>query len=470
MDTYRAFLAIIISFVILLGYQYLFVGFDKPPIPAETSAPKSAETAVAQNAPATAEPPIPQPELQAAPKPVVASRPAKDITVDTDLYTAILTENGGAIKSFILKEHKETNKKDSPGKQLVMTKPEQGLPLKFSWGSVVGQDVLYDFDRQEVSFGGDGKATLSMKARTENGLEIERIYTFDKKQYLIDLVVKVTNTSGGALQGIPQLHQVNTPFEGTNAASQFLFAGPAAFVSGVLQEVKSKEFAEGAKTLQGKVDWVGYEGNYFLSAIVPLGDAGTSFTMQGTEDLTTIQVAGNLDTLQQGAAKEYAYHIFIGPKKLTLLKEIGFNLDKALNFGWFDVIAKPTLWLLNFFYGFVSNYGIAIILVTVLFKAVFWPITQKGMKSMKNMQKLQPKMVKLKEKYKGDPAKMNQEVMNLYKTYKVNPLGGCLPMILQIPVFFRIIQGSSAVHRIASCPIHALDYRSLDARQTVDRF
>jgi len=96
------------------------------------------------------------------------------------------------------------------------------------------------------------------------------------------------------------------------------------------------------------------------------------------------------------------------------------------------------LWLLNFFYGFCRNYGIAIILVTVLFKAVFWPITQKGMKSMKNMQKLQPKMVKIKEKYKDDPARMNQEVMSLYKTYKVNPLGGCLPMVLQIPIFFAL--------------------------------
>jgi YidC/Oxa1 family membrane protein insertase len=209
-------------------------------------------------------------------------------------------------------------------------------------------------------------------------------------------------------------------------------------MGGALQEVKSKEFAEGPKTLQGKMDWAGYEGNYFLTAILPVGDAGENFTMQGTEALTTMQVAGNLDTLQPGVAKEYSYHIFYGPKKLNLLKEIGFNLDKAVNFGWFDVVAKPTLWLLNFFYSFTRNYGIAIILVTVLFKAIFWPITQKGMKSMKNMQKLQPKMVKIKEKYKGDPARMNQEVMSLYKTYKVNPLGGCLPMVLQIPVFFAL--------------------------------
>jgi YidC/Oxa1 family membrane protein insertase len=160
--------------------------------------------------------------------------------------------------------------------------------------------------------------------------------------------------------------------------------------------------------------------------------------MQGNDDLTRMQLAGSLDTLQPGTEKEYKYHVFYGPKKLTMLKTIGYNLDKSINFGWFDILAKPTLWLLNWLYAFCHNYGVAIILVTVLFKAVFWPISQKGMKSMKNMQKLQPKMVKIKEKYKNDPAKMNQEVMSLYKTYKVNPLGGCLPMVLQIPVFFAL--------------------------------
>ncbi len=438
MDTYRAFLAIIISFVILLGYQYFFVGFDKPPAPTETVVKKSEKTAPEKSTVIPAESTNPLTEQKAAVKPVTASRPAREITVDTDLYTAILTEDGGAIKSFILKEHTETIKANSGGKQLVVTDPEKGFPLKFSWGSAVTQDLQYDSDSEEVTFGENGKAVLTMKAQAENGLEIERAFTFDTKKYLIDLAVKVTNTSAQPLQGIAQLHQINSPFEGTKSAVSLLFSGPAAFISGALQEVKSKEFAEGAKTLQGKMDWAGYEGNYFLCAILPLEDAGATFTMQGTEALTTMQVAGNLDTLKPGAAKKYSYHIFYGPKKLTLLKEIGFNLDKAVNFGWFDVMAKPTLWLLNFFHDFFGNYGIAIILVTVLFKAVFWPITQKGMKSMKNMQKLQPKMVKIKEKYKNDPAKMNQEVMGLYKTYKVNPLGGCLPMVLQIPVFFAL--------------------------------
>lgn len=440
MDTYRALLAIVISFVILIGYQYFFVGFDKPSVPVatETKVERNQKTEAGKNAELPAVITNPQPEQKPVVQPASASRPAREITVDTDLYTAVFTEAGGAVKSFILKEHTETIKAKSPGKQLVMTKPDQGFPLKFSWGSAVASDLLYDSDTQKVEFGDDGKATLTMKAQAGNGLEIERTFTFYAKKYLIDLTVKVTNTSAQPLQGMAQLQQINSPFEGQTAGSSLLFTGPATFLGETLQEIKSKEFVDGAKTLQGKMDWAGYEGNYFLCAILPLKDAGATFTMQGTEALTSTQVAGNLDTLQPAQAKEYSYHIFYGPKKLKLLQEIGFNLDKAVNFGWFDVVAKPTLWLLNFFYSFCRNYGIAIILVTVLFKAIFWPITQKGMKSMKNMQKLQPKMVKIKEKYKDDPARMNQEVMNLYKTYKVNPLGGCLPMILQIPVFFAL--------------------------------
>jgi len=439
MDTYRAFVAIIISFVILLGYQYFFVGFgNKSPAPVEQTQEQPAVVAPGKTADTAPSLTAPSAEPASAAAPVKPDRPAREITVETDLYIAIITEDGGAIKSFVLKEHTESIAKDSPGKELVRTTANQGLPLKFAWGSAAPADLLYDSAAQEVVFGKDGKAVLTMKAGAGNGLEIERKFTFDTQSYLIDLAVKVTNTSNQPLQGIAQLHQVNSPFEGDNASSKFLFAGPSAFINGQLHEVKAKEFADGAKTISGKIEWAGYGSNYFLCGIMPVADSGVSFTMQGTDALSATVVAGNLDTLQPGQAQEYAYHVFYGPKKLTLLQDLGYNLDKAVNFGWFDIIAKPTLWLLNFFYGFFRNYGIAIILVTVLFKAVFWPITQKGMKSMKNMQKLQPKMVKIKEKYKDDPAKMNQEVMNLYKTYKVNPLGGCLPMVLQIPIFFAL--------------------------------
>lgn len=440
MDTYRAFLAILISFVILFGYQFFFVGFDKPKPADKPTKQATADTTKPAPAVQPAAPAVAKVPDVAPPPAVVYDRTPREITINTDLYTATLSEDGGTITSFVLKKQTETNAKNSPGMQLVTTNAAEGFPLQFSWGSVVGSRVLYNSDAQAIQLSKDkDKAELRMTANAGNGLQVERIYTFNNTNYLIDLAIKVKNTSDHIVQGTPQLALVNTPFGGgSGSTNRFMFNGPAAFFNGGLQEVKAKEFADGPKILKGAIDWAGYEGTYFIWALLPKDSDGATFTMQGNQDLTRTQLDGTLDTLQPKTEKGYDYHVYCGPKKLTMLKSIGHNLDRSVNFGWFDVIAKPTLWLLNLFYSFTHNYGVAIILVTVLFKAVFWPISQKGMKSMKNMQKLQPKMVKIKEKYKSDPTRMNQEVMNLYKTYKVNPLGGCLPMVLQIPVFFAL--------------------------------
>jgi YidC/Oxa1 family membrane protein insertase len=443
MDNYRAFLAILISFVILLGYQYFFVGFDQPAAPPQP-APAPTTTAVqpsnAPPPPTSVPPTVPAVATAPAPPPAGYDRQPREITVETDLFSAVISEDGGAIRSFVLKEHKETHAPDSKGMQLVKTDVAQGAPLQFSWGTLVGTQLLYGSEVESIKLSaGDNKKELRLAARTSSGLVIERVFGFANDSYLIDFKVTVKNTTEGVLQGTPQMHLIGKQFLGVDSPAEgFLFAGPASYISGQLHEVPADDFKAGPKTLQGAIDWAGYVSNYFLCGLIPLEGSAASFTMQGNNDLTRMQLAGNLDSLQPGAEKEYKYLVFFGPKKLTMLKELGYNLDKSLDFGWFDILAKPTLWLLNWFYTYFHNYGVAIILVTIVFKAVFWPISQKGMKSMKNMQKLQPKMAKIKEKYKGDPAKMNQEVMSLYKTYKVNPLGGCLPMVLQIPVFFAL--------------------------------
>jgi YidC/Oxa1 family membrane protein insertase len=143
-------------------------------------------------------------------------------------------------------------------------------------------------------------------------------------------------------------------------------------------------------------------------------------------------------SLAPQASFTVAYRLYFGPKDLDILKAQGSRLDEVINFGWFSAIAKPLLHTLQFFYKYVGNYGLAIIIITVILKALFYPLTNKSYKSMKDMQKLQPKMAELKEKYKNDRDAMNKAVMELYKTHKVNPMGGCLPMVIQIPVFFAL--------------------------------
>jgi YidC/Oxa1 family membrane protein insertase len=128
----------------------------------------------------------------------------------------------------------------------------------------------------------------------------------------------------------------------------------------------------------------------------------------------------------------------MGPRDLDILKKLGKKLDQVIHFGFFDIIAKPLHFLLRYFNRFVHNYGVSIIILTVLIKIIFWPLTHKSFKSMKEMQKLQPLMVKMREKYKDDKEQMQRELMGLYKTYKVNPMGGCLPLLIQIPVLYAM--------------------------------
>jgi YidC/Oxa1 family membrane protein insertase len=439
MDMYRAFLAILISFVILLGYQYFFIG----PAQEQVAPEQTSEQAQPEQQPPQAQITAPPPQVQTQPAvpqpaPAAVQRPAQEVKIDTELYTATISEKGGVINSFLLKDFREERDKDAAGVNLVKTDQTQGYPLSFSWGSVVDRNTLYTFDSTEVQFDSTtNKATLTLRGTSPGGLEITRTFHFDRTNYLIDHQVTVVNNSGQVLQGAAGLHQINLPFGKITKASNWLFRGPSMFGEAGLQRFKLKEFEDGPQTVKSAIDWVAYEGTYFMTGIIPTQNS-QSITMNAVEELVTIDLQGALETLAPGATNTYDYKLFYGPKKLTMLNEVGFNLGKIVYFGWFDIIAKPMLYLLNWFYSVVHNYGVAIILVTIILKAIFWPITQKGLKSMKNMQKLQPKVVKLKEKYKDDPTRMNQEMMSLYKTYKVNPLGGCLPMVLQIPVFFAL--------------------------------
>jgi len=143
-------------------------------------------------------------------------------------------------------------------------------------------------------------------------------------------------------------------------------------------------------------------------------------------------------SLAPGQSVTVAHKLFVGPKDIDVLKSQGSSLEQSLDLGWFTVLAKPMLHSLKFFYRYVQNYGLAIIIITIILKILFFPLTHKSYKSMKEMGNLQPKMAALKEKYKNDRDAMNRAVMELYREHKVNPLGGCLPMVVQIPVFFAL--------------------------------
>jgi YidC/Oxa1 family membrane protein insertase len=445
MDSKNAFLAILLSMAVLFGYQLLFPPQQAaPPAPAQTAAPQTVpdQTPAAPYSAA----------ISAAERPVdrdggteSEQRPARDIEVTTGLYSAVVSEKGGTIKSFRLNEYREDIDSDSPRKELIGVAGQgKELPLFFSWGAdpaTVVRVPVYEAALTKIATGQGGQAVLTMTGRLPGDLTVTRTMTFNDDNYLLDLVVEVVNNSDTALQGKPYLSLTGHPFS-ADAKNTRLFNGPAVLVADSLEEIKVKDLQEdGPVTLQGDVVWTAYEDTYFMMAVAPDRKTPGNHSVRlaaGDGQKVENVLFGAAEVIAPGSSRQYRYTAYIGPKKMDGLKAAGHEFDRAINFGWFGFVAKPVLFLLNLIYKFVRNYGVAIILVTVLIKLVFWPITQKGMKSMKDMQKLQPKLTKIREKYKGDKERLAQEQMKLYQTHKINPLGGCLPMVLQIPVFFAL--------------------------------
>ncbi len=438
MDMHRAFLAIALSFIIMLGYQYFFIG--SPAQQQDGQGQPGTEQAVPGNSPAVSQPVMIAPSVTAQPQLAAVDVNARDILIDTPLYSAVINEQGGGFKSFVLKKYKQKNSATSANLDLVQTELPAELPLLFTLDNGSAAILpLYKANRETLSVvAGEQPRSIALKSALHDGIEITQTLTFDPESYLVDINYEVNNNSEHPVQISPAMTLVNAPFVAEESASRYMFSGPVAYVDGQLTEVKGNKLSDGVQTLQGNVEWSAYEDNYFIFAVMPQQAGSRIVTMSGTEEKVRTVISEGLITLNPGDSKGFGYKSYVGPKKLEILEEAGSNLSRAVNFGWFDVLAKPMLTLLNFFHLYFKNYGVAIILLTVLIKLVFWPITQKGMKSMKNMQKLQPKVAKLKEKFKSDPQKMNQEMMALYKSYKVNPLGGCLPMFLQIPFFFAL--------------------------------
>jgi YidC/Oxa1 family membrane protein insertase len=276
---------------------------------------------------------------------------------------------------------------------------------------------------------------LTFLWRSPTGVVIQKTYSFDAASYVVGLDVTVKNGSGRSIQD-----RLTISLNGRTPGDERLysFQGPSALIDDELQQIKIKKIKD-QNTFDGKIKWIAIQSRYFMSGLIPdqIEEARLQLSLKSDEFIAA-QYQLPEKAISSGNQYTYKYRLFIGPKKISYLKSVGNNLERLIDFGWFDFIARPCLWLLNLFYSVIPNYGVAIIILTILVKVLLWPLGQKSYKSMSEMKKLQPLMKEIREKYKDDKQRMNQEVMGLYKTYKINPLGGCLPMIVQLPVFFAL--------------------------------
>ncbi|MEE9527907.1 MAG: membrane protein insertase YidC [Syntrophobacteria bacterium] len=452
----RVLLAIVLCIIVLVLWEKFFVP-KRQPAPPSTS-PAVEQVPPAPTKPDQAKPTVPKIPTSEAPAPSTPSFPApaahtgRDVRVETPLYRAVFTETGARLKSFVLKRYRETIEEDSPGKELVKTSKIEDLPLAFNFMDrpVAALNLApYVADsKTSVTVSEGQNHTLTFSYEAPGWLRITRQYHFVADSYLIDLSVSVENL-GDPWENAPTLSLISLPLS-AGGGSRYTFQGPSLLVNNELEEVKFKKI-KGEEKFPGPIDWVAYTGQYFIMALLPVNLTPNHAQLEALDPATQmvgVTLIGPKIALQPGVQQQFNYKLYLGPKEVNTLKAADPRLAKAVNFGWFDIIAQPLLVCLKFFNRYLHNYGYAIILLTLLIKLLFWPLTHKSYVSMKAMKKLQPKMQKIREKYKDDKEKMNQEVMQMYRTHKVNPIGGCLPMVLQIPVFFalyRLLYSSIAI-------------------------
>ena len=364
--------------------------------------------------------------------------------VDTPLYTVTIVSTGARVESFQLKRHRQTVNPHSPPMDLI---PSQGvgyLPLavdflKHPKWSFATRTFSSEAPALNTLGAAQKECVLTFFSEIPGTARVVKTYRFRADTYTVDMEVTVENLSGSTIADQLGISSYAMPFDAKE--SSYNRAHVTVLQQKELENIDRKSLAKETPVFEAPVRWMAFQNNYFLQAMVPVAEAHYKLVPRLLNPkLGLVQMVYLTDPFQlapKGTATVKNLYYF-GPKEMDQLKRAGHDLERALDFGWFTFLAKPLLIFLKWLYKYSHNYGVAIIILTVVIKILFWPLTHKSYKSMQMMKKIQPKMAQIREKYKDDREKMNQELMMLYRTYKVNPLGGCLPMVLQIPVFFAL--------------------------------
>lgn len=444
----RVIVFLILSLVIILGYEYLLkeLGLAPPPPPIESeqpSAPAPAQPAPPAGASAAPAPSSAPAAVQAPGKggPSAPAAPAataeETVEVRTNLFRAVFTNKGAEVKSWELARYLTSDPKDPKPIQLKYLEGKFRGPLSLQTGDAALdaklRDGLYRVERDFSTLDAGnptGHLTLSYQL-PDSPRRVTKTFTFHHDSYLVDVAVKTEGITGAVELGL------GTNFGVVEWGEGFIgLIGPATFVDDQLE----KSLPDGEAERKGDVRWVALQDKYFLSVLLPTGATAAVVRKEGDK-----LVSAGVRYTVAGDGKLTA-RLFAGPKEYDTLKGLNAGLEDTIDFGWFiygswgivKAVAKPLFYVLRFINESTHNYGFTIILLTVAIKLFFVPLQYKSYKSMKEMQLIQPKVVALQAKYKDDRERLNRELIKLYRDHKVNPVGGCLPMLLQMPVFVAL--------------------------------
>ena len=428
----RVLIAVVLSIAVMYGYSILF------PPPQQLQPEKGLTPAVSQQAESS---PV---KIQTLPGeapstvPVTTVETVKNVTVETDVFRAEFSTLGGALKKLTLKQYKDQI--GAAGKEIVLiNESNQNLfTLSSEYPGFASSPVQYSATSANISLAGAEKKSIDFSLVTPAGVHLIKRYTFIGTGYGIALDNIIQNRSASVQDGSLLTLLRNHSVKPTEDAGRYEVFGPTTLSETGIAFDAIADLAKAEKTYSKTVKWTGFGDKYFLDAVLSKDNSIHSVSMKDANGVLEQRISSAKISLNPGTESTISYNLYIGPKDIDILKAQGERLEEVIDLGWFAIIAKPLLHSIKLFYGYLHNYGLAIILITVILKILFFPLTHKSYKSMKEMQKLQPKMQELKEKFKDDRDGLNRSVMELYKTHKVNPLGGCLPMVVQIPVFFGL--------------------------------
>ena len=415
----RALLAVILSTVVLLIWYRLFM-------PPQAKVPTGNEQSATANKegvrPVTAVivPAVGQPKKGQEPK--QATHQMKEIMVSTKTSEIILATQGASLISWKVKEERQGDK--AADVDLVINKEPQLATLP---------SVIYEADRDKLSLSEQEKeGQVAFRYLSPEGLLVTKTYKFSYEGQTVAVDIHAENRGRETIQpelGLnwgPGIGIDKESLENSKKSMRIFFA-------------KDKKITKNPKVgnYEGNIDWVAVENRYFLAAIVPETNRSWLVSVDKRDKLPVVSLSAKMSLLP-GTADNMALKVIGGPKKYKELKAQGQRLEETCDFGLFSGLAIFMLDILGFFYKLTHNYGWAIVLLTIVVQIPLFPLTAKSFKSMRAMQQLQPLMLELREKYKDDPRRLNVEMMNLYKKNKVNPFGGCLPILLQLPVFWAL--------------------------------
>jgi len=381
----------------------------------------------------------------------VASDASRLVRVRTDVLDIQIDRQGGDIVRVALPEH--LTKLDAPEAFVLLSNNEQRQYVAKS--GLIGLDSndgrpLYTVSATDFQLSeGADTLTVTLSFETPQQLVVHKTFTLRRGDYLVDVGYSVENRGAEPWQGTlyGQLRRDSSAdpsvFTGGFGISSFLgFAinridSASGKVDGYYK-MKFDDVAETPLNVQQQGGWIALVQHYFLSAWIPAADQQHQYVTNSRDGINLAYFTGPTKTLAPGSSADFRAQFYAGPKDQYRLREISPGLDLSVDYGWLWWIAQPLFWLLTKIHGWLANWGWSIMVLTLLVKAAFFWLNAKAYVSMANMRRVQPKLVEIRERYADDKQKQSVEMMNLYKTEKINPLGGCLPVLVQMPVFLAL--------------------------------